>query len=73
MAINLGTAVGYLQLDITGFARGIDAAAAEVDTLGRRVSGASGVLSKVSTGLVTTGKVLTATVTGPLVAVGAEV
>jgi TP901 family phage tail tape measure protein len=72
VAINLGTAVGYLQLDITGFARGIDAAAAEVDTLGRRVSGASGVLSKVSTGLVTTGKVLTATVTGPLVAVGAE-
>ena len=72
MAINLGTAVGYLQLDITGFARGIDAAAAEVDTLGRRVSGASGVLNKVSTGLVTTGKVLTATVTGPLVAVGAE-
>jgi len=72
VAINLGTAVGYLQLDITGFARGIDAAAAEVDGLGRKVSGASGVLSKVSTGLVTTGKVLTATVTGPLVAVGAE-
>ena len=72
MAVSLGTAVGFLELDITGFARGIDAAAAEVNALGAKVGKATGVLNKVSTGMVTTGKVLTAAVTVPIAAAGAE-
>lgn len=72
MAVNLGTAVGFLELDITRFARGIDAAAAEVSSLGTKVGRATGVLNKVSAGMVTVGKTMTAAVTVPIMAAGAE-
>lgn len=71
MPVNLGTAVGYLSLDITGFARSLDVAKGELNGFTNNVNSASNTFNKVGRGLVSTGKVLTAGVTAPIVAVGA--
>lgn len=69
MATNLGTAVGYLTLDITGFTRGIDDATRQMDRMG----GAGGsTLDKIGTAATKAGTVLTAAVTAPIIGFGAS-
>lgn len=70
MATNLGTAVGYLTLDITGFTRGIDDATRQMDRMG----GAGGsTLDKIGTAATKAGTALTAAVTAPIVGFGASI
>lgn len=70
MATNLGTAIGYLTLDITGFSRGIDEATREID---RMKTGTESTLSKMGTSATKAGTFLTAAVTAPIVGFGASV
>lgn len=70
MATNLGTAIGYLTLDITGFSRGIDEATREID---RMKTNSTSALSKMGTAATKAGTFLTATVTAPIVGFGASV
>lgn len=71
MPVNLGTAVGYLTLDISGYARSLDAAKLEMDGFTKNIGASSGKLDKISKGMVKSGKILTAGVTAPIAAVGA--
>lgn len=70
MATNLGTAIGYLTLDITGFSRGIDEATREID---RMQTNSDSALSKMGTAATKAGTFLTATVTAPVVGFGASI
>lgn len=70
MATNLGTAIGYLTLDITGFSRGIDEATREID---RMKTNSDSALSKMGTAATKAGTFLTATVTAPVVGFGASI
>ena len=70
MATNLGTAIGYLTLDITGFSRGIDEATREID---RMKTGTESTLGKMGTSATKAGTFLTAAVTAPIVGFGASV
>ena len=70
MATNLGTAIGYLTLDITGFTKGIDDATRQMDRMG----GAGGsTLDKIGTAATKAGTALTAAVTAPIVGFGASI
>lgn len=69
MATNLGTAVGYLTLDIEGFTKGIDNATRQMDRMG---SGGSSVLESMGTAATKAGTALTAAVTAPIVGFGAS-
>lgn len=71
MPVNLGTAVGYLTLDISGFARSLDAAKSEMNGFTKDMDASSGKLDKVSKGMVKSGKILTAGVTAPIAGIGA--
>lgn len=71
MPVNLGTAVGYLTLDISGYARSLDAAKLEMDGFTKSMDTSSGKLNTISKGMVKSGKILTAGVTAPIAAVGA--
>lgn len=70
MATNLGTAVGYLTLDITDFSRGIDQATREMERMG---TSSGSMLDKMGTGFTKAGTALTATVTAPIVGFGASI
>lgn len=70
MATNLGTAVGYLTLDITGFSRGIDQATREMERIG---TSSESMLDKMGTGFTKAGLALTATVTAPVVGFGSSI
>lgn len=70
MATNLGTAVGYLTLDITGFSRGIDEATRQID---RMRDDSTTALGRMGTSATKAGTVLTAAVTAPIVGFGASV
>lgn len=71
MAIGLGTAVGYLDLDITGFARGIDSATGKLSGLGSQCTTVSGSLTTIGQTMTNVGGMMTATFTAPVVAAGA--
>lgn len=71
MPVNLGTAVGYLTLDISGFARSLDTAKSEMNGFVGHMNTSSGKLDTISKGLVKSGKILTAGVTAPIAGVGA--
>lgn len=71
MAIGLGTAVGYLDLDITGFARGIDSATSQLNGLGTACTTVSGSLTTIGQTLTNVGGMMTAAFTAPIVAAGA--
>lgn len=70
MVTNLGTAVGYLSLDITGFTRGIDEATRQIDRMGN--TGTSS-LDRFGTAATKAGTLLTATVTAPVIGFGASI
>lgn len=67
MSVGLGTAVGYLNLDITGFAKGIDSAISGMDRLNGKAKTLSSAFTTVGSALTKTGTILTAGITAPLV------
>lgn len=71
--VNLGTAVGYLILDATNFNNTLDTAFNKISMLDNEArNNLTGGLDVISTGLKTTGKVLTASITAPVTAFGAS-
>jgi len=70
--INLGQAVGYLIMDATAFNSTLDTALSRVSSLDKETNALTGGLDVISSGLKTTGKILTASVTGPIAAFGAS-
>lgn len=71
MAIGLGTAVGYLDLDISGFARGIDSATSQLSGLGNKCTTVSGSITAIGQTMTNAGSLMTAAFTAPVVAAGA--
>lgn len=71
MAIGLGTAVGYLDLDISGFARGIDSATSQLTGLGNKCTTVSGSITAIGQTMSNAGGLMTAAFTAPVVAAGA--
>ena len=67
MAIDVGSAVGYLDLDISGFLNGLRNAQDEVQNASTTITGK---LDSVGTKLTSVGTKLTATVTTPIVGLG---
>lgn len=68
--LSLGTAVGYLTLDATGFARGIDTAAASMSSLQGKANTLNGALQTVGGALTGAGTRMTAGFTLPIAAAG---
>lgn len=71
MAVGLGTAIGYLNLDISGFANGVDSAISDLETLGKKVKTASDGMMTIGNTFTKTGTALTASVTAPIIGFGA--
>lgn len=67
MAIDVGSAVGYLDLDISGFLNGLRNAQNEAQNTSTTITGK---LDSVGTKLTSVGTKLTATVTAPIVGLG---
>lgn len=70
VATNLGTAIGYLTLDITGFTRGIDEATRQMDRMG---SGTASTLANMGTNISKVGTAMTAAITAPVIGFGASI
>lgn len=71
MGVNLGTAVGYLDLDTSKFTMGFKDALSSVEKFKKGTGGVSGMLKGVGNSLASTGKDLTLKVTTPIVGLGA--
>lgn len=71
MGVNLGTAVGYLELDTSKFTMGFKNALSSVEKFKKGTGGVSGMLKGVSNGLASTGKDITLKVTAPIAGLGA--
>ena len=71
MAVDVGSAVGYLDLDISGFLSGLKSAQSEADSTSKDIATKIGNnLSGVGKTLTSVGTTLTKTVTAPLVTAG---
>lgn len=68
--MGLGTAVAYLTLDATGFAKGIDFAMADAKRLNTGFSNISNTATNIGKSITGVGKVLTAGITAPVVGFG---
>lgn len=81
MAVDVGSAVGYLDLDISGFLSGLKSAQSEADiatksmttSIGNNIQSVGNSLTTVGKSLTTTGKTLTAAVTTPIVGIGTAI
>lgn len=74
MAVDVGSAVGYLDLDISGFLRGLKSAQSEADSASKSIAAKIGKnLSSVGKSLTSAGSTLTKTVTVPVVGAGAAI
>ena len=74
MAVDVGTAKGYLDLDISGFLKGLKSAQTEADTASKNIATKVGNnLSSAGQKLESVGKSLTKSVTVPIVGVGASI
>lgn len=71
MAVNLGTAVGYLDLDTSKFQKGFKSALTSINEFKNGSSGISSALKGVGSAMTSVGKDMTLKVSAPLVAVGA--
>ncbi|MDE7431381.1 MAG: phage tail tape measure protein, partial [Lachnospiraceae bacterium] len=71
MSVGLGTAVGYLKLDVSGFASGVDSAISDMNHLDGKVKTASQGLQTIGSAISKTGAALTAGLTAPVVGFGA--
>lgn len=71
MAVDVGSAVGYLDLDISGFLAGLKSAQSEADTATKNIATKIGNnISGFGKGLTSVGTTLTKNVTVPLVGIG---
>ena len=71
MAVDVGSAVGYLDLDISGFLAGLKSAQSEADKQTKNIATTIGNnISSIGTSLTSVGTTLTKNVTVPLTAVG---
>lgn len=71
MAVDVGSAVGYLDLDISGFLAGLRSAQSEADSATRNMATTIGNnIQGVGKSLTTAGKTLTKTVTTPVLGLG---
>lgn len=71
MAIDVGSAVGHLDLDINGFLKGLKTAQTEAEDTTKRISSEiGGHLQTAGKNLETVGSTLTKTVTAPIVGLG---
>lgn len=71
MPLGLGTAIGYLNLDITGFAQGIDSAVSDMKRLNTGFSTTAQGLQTIGGMFTGAGKTLTAGFTAPVIGFGA--
>lgn len=72
MAVDVGSAKGYLDLDISGFLAGLKTAQIEANSTSKNIATKIGSnLSNVGKGLTSAGKTLTKNVTIPLLGIGA--
>lgn len=71
MSVGLGTAIGYLKLDVSGFASGVDSAISDMNRLNGNFSTASQGLQTIGGMFTKTGAALTAGFTAPVVGFGA--
>jgi hypothetical protein len=71
MAIDVGSAVGYLDLDTTGFCSGVSKSIGELKVLSSSTASVSDKFKAVSTSLTGVGSNLTTHVTAPLALMGA--
>ena len=72
MAVDVGSAVGYLDLDISGFLASLKSAQSEASNASQNMATQLGnKFSGVGKSLTTAGKTLSATVTAPIVGLGA--
>ena len=70
MAFDVGTAIGYLDLDTSGFKKGFKSALGDLETFGTTAEGASGKLTSLGSAFTSAGTSLTQYVTLPLVGIG---
>ena len=74
MATDVGSAVGYLDLDISGFLSGLKSAQTEADATSKSIASKLGSnLTGVGKGLTTAGSAMTKSVTLPIVGAGAAI
>ena len=72
MAVDVGSAKGYLDLDISGFLAGLKTAQSEADSTSKNIATKiGGNLSNVGKSLTSAGTTLTKNVTVPLLGIGA--
>lgn len=71
MSFNLGTAIGYLDLDTSKFKKGFQSALGDLETFSKSSTGVSGKLTSLGSAFTSVGSTLTKNVTLPLVGVGA--
>lgn len=70
MSFNVGTAIGYLDLDTSGFKRGFKSALGDLETFNTTAEGASGKLTSLGSALTSVGSSMTKYVTTPLLGIG---
>lgn len=71
MAVDVGSAVGYLDLDISGFLAGLKSAQSEADTASKNITTKIGNnLQSAGKSMTSAGRTLTKTVTAPIVGLG---
>lgn len=70
MAVDVGSAIGYLDLDISGFLSGLETALNQTEASKNKIEALGGKISGVGDKLESVGSSLTKNVTVPLVAVG---
>lgn len=73
MSVNLGTAVGYLDLDTSKFKKGFKDATSAVEQFKKGTGGVSGLLKSTGSALTSIGKDATLKITGPILAIGTAV
>ena len=71
MAVNIGSAVAYLELDTSKFSKGFKSAYNDLKVFGDKSATAEQKVKGLSSAFKTTGSILTKNVTVPLVGVGA--
>lgn len=67
MSVGLGTAIGYLKLDVSGFASGVDSAISDMNNLSSKVNTTAQALQTVGGAFEKTGGILTAGFTAPVI------
>lgn len=73
MSVNVGTAIGYLDLDTTKFKKGFNSAYQDLQTFNDKTATSSQKLSSLSSAMTSMGGTLTKSVTVPLAGMGAAI